>query len=614
MIKKVSDIVWKSKTCVLLVVLLLVQFSAQAQPDPLNKAKMYMDMKLYEKAVNIYKDLYKEDSRNTDVYSGYLDALLALKEYKDAEKLVEHQVQTSPNKAALTVDLGRVYKEWGKDKKAEETYETAVSMLNGDDLMTQFVAKKFMELGLDEYALKTYQRASEIVHSQTLYSGPMARLYFKTGDIDNGIIMLLDASRSFYNGGIDEVKTTLLEFLGDDRKKLVKAQKVIIKKINEQPDNPYYSELLVWLYTQKGDWDGALIQVRALDERYKEQGERMLEFAHYALKENKDEYALKAYKEVLDKGRDYPFYSSVVNEMLGVKFKMLQNEVDPTEKEINELGKEYQQFLDSFPEYYTFNVARDYATLLAQYAGKPQEAIDLLEKMIQRPDTRRQFVGRCKLQLGDYYTLIGKVWDASLTYAQVQKEFREDILGEEARFRDAKLAYYRGDFDWADIQLSVLKASTSELIANDALYLSVLITENIPPDSNYVPLKRFAYADLLLFQNKDQEAERILDSISTAFPDHPLADDILMQRAKIAQKRHQFKEALAYLDKIHKEHGKDVLGDDALYMMAGINEKYLDDKVAAGKLYAQLILEYPGSTYVQLARKKVKELDPQMNL
>src|SRR5690606_21283346 len=177
---------------------------------------------------------------------------------------------------------------------------------------------------------------------------------------------------------------------------------------------------------------------------------------------------------------------------------------------------------------------------------------------------RKDFVGEAKLQLGDYYILDGKIWDASLIYSQVDKDFREDHLGEEARFRNAKLAYYRGDFKWAQTQLSVLKASTSELIANDALYLSVLITENIPPDSNLIPLERFAYADLLLFQNKDSEAASLLDSISRAFPEHPLKDDILMLHSQIAVKHKDYPKALNYLKEVFEKYDKDVLADDAL--------------------------------------------------
>lgn len=593
---------------------LFLSMQGMAQENGIDQARMYVDMKQYDKAIETYENLYKEDPRNTEVYTGYLDALLAVKKYKEAEQVVSKQVQMNPANAAWVVDLGKISKASGKDKKATEYFDHAITMLNGDDLMTQFVAKKFTDMGLDDYALKTYIRAGEILHNQFLYSAPMAKLYFKTGDVDNGIATLLDASRNFFNGGIEEVKATLLDHLGTDPKKLQRAQKALVKKINEEPDNPYYSELLTWLYTQKDDWDGALIQVRALDERYKEQGERILEFARYAVQENKNEFALKAYAEIAERGKEYPFYASVINEMLAVKYKLLINNPAYTKEEVNALSAEYQQFFKNHPEFYTFRVVQDYATLLARYANKPQEAITVLKTAIDQPSARKDFVGQCKLQLGDYYVLAGNTWEASLIYMQVQKEFREDILGEEARFRDARLAYYRGDFEFANLQASVLKASTSELIANDALYLSVLITENIPPDSNFVPLERFAYADLILFQNNDAEAERVLDSIATKFPEHPLVDDILMQRAKIAQKQKNYTKALTYLELIHKNHGKDVLADDALFAMAEINEKYLNKKEDAGKLYSQLIIEYPGSTYVQLARKKVKELGTAVSL
>jgi tetratricopeptide (TPR) repeat protein len=210
--------------------------------------------------------------------------------------------------------------------------------------------------------------------------------------------------------------------------------------------------------------------------------------------------------------------------------------------------------------------------------------------------------------MGDYHILLGSVWEASLLYSQVDKDFKEDMLGEEARFRNAKLSYYRGDFEWAQGQLSVLKASTSELIANDALYLSVLITENIPPDSNLVPLRRFAYADLLLFQNKDAEAEKLLDSITNVFPEHPLRDDILMQRARIAQKHLDYTKALDYLTQVSDKYGDDVLGDDAVFKAAEINYQYLQKKEDAKQLYEKLILTYPGSTFVQAARNRLNEM------
>ncbi len=617
-VRKRNDIVRMSKKIVQIFtigIITLLSFSATAQEGKsIDRARMYYDLGSYKEAIEVYDEVYKKNKTDRDVFNGYLDALLAAKEYKQAEKLVEGQLDMQPGNPILLIDLGRVLlADDKKNKKAHALFEDAVETQNGSDMLTQQIAQKFISIEQDEYALKTYEFASEMLGNKFLYSGPMSRLYYKTGNLEQAIYTLLDASKGYFNGGVEEVKATLLEYLGDDRKKLMDAQKALIKKINQQPDNPYYSELLTWLFTQKDDWEGAMMQVRALDARYKEQGERMLEFARYAVKEEQYDYALKAYDEVIEENKDYPFYAAVIVEQLDVKFRLLKQTPDFTSEQVQQLANEYKVFLDSFEQYYSTPTVQDYAALQARYANNPEKAIELLEKAIKHPQGTKLFIGKSKLQLGDYFVLVGRIWDASLMYSQVDKSFREDMLGEEARFRNAKLAYYRSDFEWAEGQLSVLKASTSELIANDALYLSVLITENIPPDSNYLPLERYAYADLLLFQNKDEEAEKLLDSIATNFPEHPLQDDILMMRSDIAVKHREYEKALSFLQKIYEDHGKDVLADDALYTMAEINEKYLGKKEEAGKLYAQLILEYPGSTYIQLARKRVKELDPDIN-
>jgi TolA-binding protein len=206
--------------------------------------------------------------------------------------------------------------------------------------------------------------------------------------------------------------------------------------------------------------------------------------------------------------------------------------------------------------------------------------------------------------------LLGRIWDASLSYSQVEKEFKQDVMAEEGRFRNAKLSFYRGDFDLAQKQLNILKSGTSNLIANDAIDLSVLITENVE-DSNTAPLQRFAYADLLLFQNKDKEAEALIDSIAQAVPKHPLADDIVMMHATLAIKHRDFPRALAYLKEVMDKYGKDVLADDALFKTAQIYYEELHQTEEAKKYYEQLIIDYPGSTYVQTARQKLADITAQ---
>ncbi len=601
------------KNLLLLFFLSIGSVTAQAQTDPLIQAKMYADQQDFRKAAAAYERLYEQSPLDQEVYAGYLETLLALKKYKDAEKLVTRQLTLRQHAdPLLLIDQGRVQLAAGKEKKASEYFENAIALMTGEDMLTQRMVRKFTGHNLDQYTIKTYERAIELLRSGYLYSLPLARLYAKNNQIEEAVNSLLGLG-PMQLPGMDDTKSLMLELLGNDPQKLQLTQKALIRKINEFPENPWYVDILTWLYIQKDDWEGAFIQMRALDDRQKLNGSKLLEFAGLARREGAYDAALKAVDAILEERKGLPVFAMAKAERLNVRMQQLQENPFFKPEDITSLQQEYAAFFEEFPQYYNTETLRDYALLEAQYANNPEKGIELLTRAVNTPSARKAFNGWAKLQLGDYYVLAGKIWDASLTYSQVDKEFREDMLGEEARFRNAKLAYYRGDFEWAQAQLNVLKASTSELIANDAMYLSVLITENIPPDSNLHPLRRFAFADLLLFQNKNQEAEQLLDSVATAFPDHPLNDDILMLRAKLAVKHREYQKALDYLAAVYdacKDCGKDdLLRDDALFQTAGIYEKYLKQPAQARKFYEMLILEYPGSTFVQSARTRLNELE-----
>ncbi len=578
---------------------------AMAQTDTLEYARRFVLENKYEDALAIYKFSYEKNG--TDIYAEYLSALISAKKYKEAEKLVSDKLKTQPGNPMIQVDLGRVLDAEGKNKKAADQYNAALLMVNGDDMLTQQLVNSFMAAGKENYAISVYEKAKSLLGGTFIYNVPLAKLYAKTGDIDKEVGALIDMGPMQYLN-TEGTKGVMLELLGSDPQKLQLTQKALIKKINAQPEILYYVELLTWLYTQKNDWDGALIQIEALDERSNAKGQRLIDFARSASRERQFDIAIKSYEEVKEKGKDQPFYTMAYAEQLNTSLAKIQADPFFRKEDAIKLANEYDSFLTAYPQYYGTQTASDLAMVEAQFADNPAKAILILKTAIKQPGATHEFLGKCALQLGDYYILVDKVWEASLMYSQVDKEFKVDMLGEEARFRNAKVAFYVGDFDWAQTQLSVLKASTSQLIANDALYLSVLITENTPPDSNFVPLRRYAAADLLLFQNKDKDALSLLDSINTAFPKDPLNDDILMLRAKIAVKHKEYDKALGYYKEVFEKYKEDVLGDDAVYLSADIYETYLHKREEAKHFYEQLIIDYPGSTYVQNARKKLEEL------
>ncbi len=563
------------------------------------------DTVIKEITLDDYTKLY---SQNPDFYySEYIKKLIEAKKYKIAEKIIENKVGTNRQNPKALIDLGNLYHLEGKDNRANEVYNNVLQYINGDNSITLQIANAFISYNKIDYAILTYERASDLLGNPYIYSAVIAKLYAQNAQLEKAIDALLKTNPGQF-ANTDNIKSILLEILNNDPAKLQVAQKTILKKLYSQPDNVTYAEILTWIYTQKNDWDGALMQLEAIDERNKETGLRLLTFARTAVAAKQYDAAVKAFDDIIVKGKTEPYYTMARSEKLNALYFKLKGNPQLNTTETDSLIKQYEAFFIEFPRYFGMQVASDYAEIEAEYADNILKGIEILKKSISQPDIRKNNVGVFKLQLGDYYLLMGKIWDASLTYSQVDKEFFQDAMGEDARFRNAKLAYYRGDFVWAQRQLLILKSSTSDLIANDALYLSVLITENVE-DSNYVPLERFSKADLLLYQNKDKEAEALLDSINKAFPEHPLNDDILMLRAKIAEKHIEYDKALTYLSAIHEKYGKDVLGDDAVFKMAEIYQNNLHNKEKAKYYYEQLIIEYPGSTFVQAARQILHDIN-----
>jgi tetratricopeptide (TPR) repeat protein len=418
---------------------------------------------------------------------------------------------------------------------------------------------------------------------------------------------LLEAQPSY----LQAVQNGLARFIDftnpDDRSDILRTE--LLRRIQKRPDNTLFQEMLIWLYIQRKDLTSALVQSKAMDKRFKENGQRLMALGDIAITNKDWGTARKCYDYVLALGADKPWYSAARIGAVNALDAEVRDQADPPAEQLTNLRQQYESALTELGRTpANVQLISGLAHLKAYYLNEAPGAIADLQQAITMPGLSPQEQARLKLDLGDIEVLGGDIWDASLLYSQVDLDFKQDILGHEARLRNAKVSFYAGDFRWAKAQLDVLKASTSKLIANDAMELSLLISDNLGTDSVSPALSLFAQAQLLTFQHRYDSAITVLDTLTARFPMGSLGDDVLYERYRIAHARHQYAEAAGFLEKVVELHPNEILVDNAMYDLGRLYEDDLKDNELAKKWYGRLLFEQSGSIFVPDARERYRRL------
>ncbi|HMT29793.1 MAG TPA: tetratricopeptide repeat protein, partial [Bacteroidia bacterium] len=383
----------------------------------------------------------------------------------------------------------------------------------------------------------------------------------------------------------------------------------LLRKVQKGNQNPIYNELLFWLVLQEKDFETAFIQAKALDKRNDENGSRLISLGKLCVSNQQFTIAEECFNYVISKGKQNTNYVTARMELIASQDQKITSSGSYTSADLQKLENDYESTLTELGKnQITAPLISNYAHLKAFYLNKIDDAVSLLEETIAMPRISPLFVAECKLELGDILILKNEVWDASLYYSQVDKDFKNDAIGREAKFRNARLSYYMGEFEWAAAQLNVLKSATSQLISNDAMQLGLLIIDNLGTDSNTTPLLMYSRADLMEFCNQTEPALKTLDSILTEFPAHSLTDEIWFKQAGIYYKSGNFTKASELWFKIFETYPDDILGDDALYKLADVTETKLNDKARAKELFELMLTKYPGSLFAVDARKRFRSL------
>lgn len=559
----------------------------------------------YEKAAIIYERLFNR-TKNLSFYDPYFNSLLKTRKYDEAEKLARSQMKSQPEVYTYSVDIGRVYLEKGEESKSSEWFNSLIRNLPANEFAIKDLAITFYRAEAYDFSIKTLLTGRKLINNENAFIYDLLSLYRFRKDkvmLIQEYILLLGVNPQ----ALQQAQNVLANILEDNNDYNI-LKSALLRKLQKDPQNVVLTEFLTWQYVQQKDFDMAVRQSVALDRRLKEDGGRVYELSRLLIANQAYEQALEVLNYLTGKGEHGRYYIPAKVDILNIKAKQLQL-LKFSQADLEKLENDYRSLLNEFGRNTgTAFAIRQLAKLQAYHLNKPAEASEELQSLLKLNSIPPLISGETKIELADIYLINGEIWEAALLYSQVEKAFPNDFLGQEARFKNAKLAYYQGDFIWSKAQLDVLKSSTSQLIANDALDLSLLISDNLHNEKDTLALKKFAQCDLLILKNESENALKMLDSINILFPGNSLADDILMSKARVFIQSNQEQKAVPQLQEIIDNFSTELWGDNALFILADLYETKLKQPEKAAELFQKIISEYPGSIFVIESRKRFRQL------
>jgi len=595
-------------------------FFSQVSTIDFQLAKKYYLDSDYEKAALYYEKIFKESEHRLKIYENYKSTFIELNKFKEAEKLIKTLIKENPNKLKFLVDLGVIYGLVDRSDKKNQVFDKAIEQIiketsydNAFDL-----GLAFEKIGNLEKALEVYLNfESKNLLNPFAFHSKIALIYNKTGQTNkmiNTFFEMLDFNNKFLQN-VQNGLVNSIDFQNNLKEKEILRQS-IIEKIQANPKKIVYIELLAWFYMLNNDYENAYTQIKALDKKLNKNGSKLLELGNTALNNQDFKVAIKCFDDVDLKSNSLEYKFEAKNKKLfALKSKILYgNKI--IQEELEELKANYllilSQLNNSKNVYNNslrkYNLLLDLSEIEAFYLGDISSAKQHLNNAILIPRLKEKQKGNAKLKLANILVLEDNIWEASLMYLQIEKQFKDDQLGHLAKFKNAQVYYFSGEYDWCQAQLKVLKASTSKLIANDALELSVLISDNYNMDTSEVAMKLFSYADMLTFQQQFSKANILYDSILKNFKNHSLNDEIIFRKAKIDLKQHNYQKAVEHFKLLIDNYPNSILLDNSLFLIASIYEEKIKDFDQAKKYFKTILFDHKGSLYAAESRKRFRKL------
>jgi len=573
--------------------------------NKINEANRFFYKKEYTKAIEIYKEI--ENENLTIIYNNYVKSLFTLKDYTTANKIINKQIIKFPENPIYKIDKGYLF--IIKNKK-EKAYNVFNKILQNTDKYNKNIltntANKFLEIKEYDFAIKTLKKGIKKYPNVSMELN-IANIYRQKGETEEMTKKYIEIVKK-YPENKQRILNIFQNIFGRDgsqqNKKYSTLQGSLIKEL-QISNNKEILDMIIWTYMQQYEFEKALKYAKIADKKYTQYGNKIFEIGLIVKENQEHETATKCFEYLSKNYKEYKLQSEL--EIIKIKREKCKKLICGKE-ELKKIYLQYQNFIQEHgANHKTHYLLKDYASFLAFNYNNPDTAIFILNEL-KKATSDNVFKSECNLTLAEILLKTNKPWDAIKIYSELDKNFKNEKTGHLAKFNKAKIYFYTGNIDWAKAHLDILKIATSKLIANDAMKMSLLITDNSNLDTSYDVIIMYAKAEYDFIKKEYEKSISKLDSIIKKFPGHSIKDEIHLLKSNIYIEQGLYDFALQELDKIIKNHYYDIICDEALFKYGEIiEEKYNKDKQAM-EIYNKIITDFPNSIYAQKARKKYRRL------
>jgi len=583
--------------------------ASKKQKDPKEKLALnfYLE-KDYEKASELFQQLYN-DKQSNYYYIYYFNSLVAIKNYKQAEKLAKQQKKLNPNNYKYLIDEAYVTELSGNKKKADRILNKIINNLPSKRNQIIQITSSLQSKGYAKIAIKVFKKA-KLMSDNYSYNFEIANAYLYSGDYDrmfDTYIILLDQNPDDIQRVKNKLQYIMRMDVNSNLSEILKSK--LLYASQQNPDKIQLAEMLLWYSLQTKDFSMAFRQARAIDRRFGNRDKDMLELADIAFSNYDFIVSEKAYGYIKDKKTATPYYAdSYVGYFLSV-IKLVEENPTITRKNYEDIEKVGIKALEILGINNTTSIiVINLADITAFKLSKNNEASEMIEETLANPTINKFNKAYLKLKLADIMVANDNIWDATLLYSQVESDMKNEPVGHEAKLKNAKVFYYAGEFDWANTRLDILKSATSKLISNDAIELSVFINNMREEDTIGFVLRKFAGADLYTYQGKYDSAMMLLDKIEEEPAGIYSMEYMLYNKAQLYYKMSDFKNADSVYNRLITHYPGSIKADNALFKRAEIQRTRFNNNDEAKNLYMILMTDYPESIYSGKARKQYRML------